>query len=402
MRCGDPGYVQSFLDGELSRDERKRFSRHLQECETCHALLLESRRLEHWCAGALQESISVKQAEQVEFDVEVAWRRFQQRIDQQGLQGERGKGLIHESEEEWKEERSSFRMTKVQKWVSAAAAVALLAGMLSVPQVRVWADSLLSIFRVDRVELVKMTQADLREIESWFSGNGEAGMMELKGIGKIWADDEIKGREYRHFETVDAAKAAGYTPHDTPKGFKAESFSVQPSWTLHATLDIEKANRLLKQFNVEAQFDEQLDGKEFALTLPEFTATSFHAMDPQPDEIKQFTFYEAEAPYIQVPEDVDLDAFRNTFLQLPFLPPHVKEQLAGIEDWKRTLPIPYLQEGETTIREVSVKGNRGLYIEDGQMGILLWNRDGKLYRIESDDDVRDKFGKLMQIAEEIG
>ncbi|MCC3377979.1 zf-HC2 domain-containing protein, partial [Cohnella sp. REN36] len=68
---------------------------------------------------------------------------------------------------------------------TGAAAAGIVLGSFTIPQVQVAASSFLSIFRVDQVEMVKLTQTDISEIENWMA-NGENGVKEIKGIGKVW------------------------------------------------------------------------------------------------------------------------------------------------------------------------------------------------------------------------
>ncbi len=428
MKCGDAGYIQAYLDGELGRDERKRFARHLESCEICRTMLSENKRLDSWCEDALQESFSLKEAQQVKIDTEAAWRAFRQRIQNERKGGSPtpgsggtigsdgsigssvtiGSGRTIESRmttesKKFGEERTGMKR-RYRKWAAAAAATALLAGALSIPRVQAMAESVLSMFRVDKVEFVKVTQSDLQEMENWLSGMGEPGMKELAGIGKIWVDDQGRqGSERerpRFFDSIAAAKEAGYTPPAAPEGYEAQTMDVHPSWTLRVQLDTEKANRLLKQLKADVQFDDAINHKQFSFSLPEYTVTEFAAVHPAPGEPSRFRFYVSDVPIVSVPEGVNLDQLRSTFLQLPFIPQNVKQQLAGIEDWKRTLPVPYI-DGETNMREVSVQGSQGLLAGD-RFKMLMWQKDGKLFRIEcydaqnvSDDALIELAGKMQ-------
>lgn len=41
MTCYEMGSIQSYIDGELSREERKQFIKHLDKCKECQNLLIE-------------------------------------------------------------------------------------------------------------------------------------------------------------------------------------------------------------------------------------------------------------------------------------------------------------------------------------------------------------------------
>ncbi|MRC26387.1 hypothetical protein GH854_33705, partial [Bacillus thuringiensis] len=41
MKCYDIGFIQTYIDGELSHDIRKEFTKHLDTCEPCQDLLIQ-------------------------------------------------------------------------------------------------------------------------------------------------------------------------------------------------------------------------------------------------------------------------------------------------------------------------------------------------------------------------
>ncbi|GAX88598.1 anti-sigma factor family protein [Effusibacillus lacus] len=389
MKCQDPGYIQAYIDGELSRDERKQFSLHLQDCLSCRILLAEGIRLENWSEEALSGSFPI-QGDHPNIDVEAAWAKFQHRTG----------NLQPATTNQQSQRRWPFMKNINKKWLTAAAAATFVLGSLSFSQVRAMAEDFLSVFRVDKVEFVKLTDSDMREIHNWLGSLGEPGVKELKGIGKMWVDDQGASRHARTFDSMADAKSAGYSIAQAPKEFVAKRITVYPSWTLHAQMDTQKANQLFKQLNVDAKFDNSLDGKEFSLTFPENIRTEYVIGNPAPGSVSRFSYHVSDAPYIKVPEGTDLEQFRSTFLKLPFIPDNVKKQLAGIEDWKRTLPLPFM-ENRANMKQISVQGTQGLLVNDPRISLLIWQKDGKLYQIETRDPVSNKGDALIKIANEI-
>ncbi|WP_047152365.1 anti-sigma factor family protein [Aneurinibacillus tyrosinisolvens] len=397
MKCQDPGFIQAYLDGEINREQRKEFTRHLDECVQCHAMVGEANRLDSWVRLTLDESFSNTETELIH--TEAAWQRFEQRLTETAS--------LHQTDghgRERKETKRSWRTMKktYKKWLAGTAAAAVLAGSLSIPQVQAAANNLLSIFRVNKVELVKLTNSDLRDIETWMV-SGEPGTKEIKGIGKMWLDEETQDHHQQNFETVEEAKKAGYTTPKAPKGYKTENIIIEPKYTLNVQLDTEKANKLLKQMNTGTQFDSKLDGKQFAITVPRSIRTSFtSASRTDGNPWKDLSYTVVDAPQMKVPDNIDLEQVRTTVLSLPFIPENVRQQLAGIQDWQHTLPFPYVEDEKNKTREASIQGVKGVVYESEHETFIIWQKDGKLRQLTAYDTRTNKHTDvLIDIANQL-
>ncbi|UOB76569.1 DUF4179 domain-containing protein [Bacillus sp. ZJS3] len=71
MTCYEMGSIQSFIDGELSREERKQFIKHLDKCKECQNLLIELTELSQW-----ENSTLAHETPEINIDVEKAWQTF--------------------------------------------------------------------------------------------------------------------------------------------------------------------------------------------------------------------------------------------------------------------------------------------------------------------------------------
>jgi hypothetical protein len=379
MRCPDIGFIQAYADGEMSRNMRKAFATHLEHCPNCRASLEQAKRLDQWTETAVQEALSEPKLSYFPIDTDAAWERFEQRLQ-------------HNEKSSKTKQKGRVNMKKpYKKLLAGTAAAAVLLGSLAIPQVQVAASNFLSIFRMDKVEMIKLTQSDLQELEKWLAGN-EEGMKEIKGIGKMWVEAQNKDRGTRTFEKVEDAVKAGYAIPAAPEGYKIENISVSPSFTLHVQLDTKKANALLHQLKATVLFDEKLDNKPFALTVPESIRMEFSPVNTETKQSRSahISYTESGSPQMQVPEDVDLNQLRETVLSLPFIPQNVKHQLASIQDWQRTLPIPYITDEKQQTREVTVQGAKGIVYEAANQTFLIWQKDGKLRYMNAYDSKNDK------------
>lgn len=71
MTCYEMGSIQSYIDGELSREERKQFIKHLDKCKECQNLLIELTELNQW-----ENSTLAHETPEINIDVEKAWQTF--------------------------------------------------------------------------------------------------------------------------------------------------------------------------------------------------------------------------------------------------------------------------------------------------------------------------------------
>ncbi|MEC2485973.1 zf-HC2 domain-containing protein, partial [Bacillus cereus] len=78
MKCYDIGFIQTYIDGELSHDTRKEFTKHLDTCEACQDLLVEISKLNQWENVMLYEE-SAHSPQEIKIDVEQAWKTFESR-----------------------------------------------------------------------------------------------------------------------------------------------------------------------------------------------------------------------------------------------------------------------------------------------------------------------------------
>ncbi|HEU4964021.1 MAG TPA: zf-HC2 domain-containing protein [Bacilli bacterium] len=386
MTCPQEMRIEAYLDNELSREERKELARHLETCSHCQRSLAEAKRLSEWVEEALGESIA--EAERYEVDVNAAWSRMEATLATREQGREEEVALVtqlptnaHANETMTTEQEMEGRWTKMMKrnwrWLAGTAAAAVMISTFTIPQVQAAASDLLSIFRVDKIEMVKLTEQDLRDLENWIS-TGSPGKQEIKGLGTAWIDE---GRSDNYFETQQAAEQAGYHVPSAPNGYALDGISIHDGFTLNLKLDTEKSNKLLKQFGADVQFDPKLNQKQFSVTFPQ----DLHAGFNSADSTRRVDLDIVDAPQIHVPADVDLDQLRNTVLKLPFLPEQVAQQLANIEDWQTTMPVPYVANGRDSFEEVQVNGVEGLFVEAKQQpghGMLMWQEEGKLYRLE--------------------
>ncbi len=75
--CYDPGVLQAFLDGEVSGSKKDEIERHLENCDSCWAVLDEVRRNQNFSDTVLNGLLQATGGTGI--DTDAAWSRFSQR-----------------------------------------------------------------------------------------------------------------------------------------------------------------------------------------------------------------------------------------------------------------------------------------------------------------------------------
>ncbi|MFP3389966.1 anti-sigma factor family protein [Brevibacillus sp. SIMBA_040] len=390
MKCADTGFMQSFLDGECGLQESERFIAHLETCTECSEQLEALSALDSWTRGTLKQQL-FRPTDQVKVNTEAAWQTFSQRIGQHTsfVSQNRTANQEHVAKRSWKDMNQ-----KTKRWVTGSSVAAVLVVSLSFPQVQAAASDFLSIFRMDKVEFVKVTQDDLAQVEGWLN-SGKAGEMELAGIGKLWIDEADqgkidKGEHNKYYNSRESAEKAGVKLPAIPSDMTFEGVDVSTPYTIHFEMNVEKANKLLAQLKVENRFDENLSGKRFSLHVANMQNIW---MKNDKDSI---SYSVVSAPELQAPDGVDMGQLRDTMLSLPFIPNNVKKQMLSIDDWQHTLPLPYLEDGDSKMKEVKVHGQAGVLITNSYHKQLIWQENGQIHTLGGSNSTEEELLTLAK------
>lgn len=219
----------------------------------------------------------------------------------------------------------------------------------------------LDTFRSERVQVIEVDVAALQDLDAL----DDIATVELTGDGALHDGPT---------EVADAAAAlaiAGVAAPDLPAGVAGPDatvthLAIAPSHavvTLVATADN----------GVPAD----LDGAVLDVTVPGGAATVVTAASGMPDVILGVAGA-IEATATGAP----LADIRDFLLSREELPESLRTQLAGIEDWQTTLPLP-VPAGGVGWEEVTVDGNAGLAFGDdsGLGAAIVWQADGLIHGI---------------------
>jgi hypothetical protein len=298
------------------------------------------------------------------------------------------------------------------------AVVAALAVALTFSPVRTLAAQMLSVFRVQKIATVSISQDDLTKIGQAFE-KGDANIS-LDELGSVQFDGKPGlGSEAPTLTTLAAAQAAVDFPITAPTGVEGtQSVLIQPGYDIKFKLNIDKVNELLRYYGAEKTFSKSLDGKQFEIKMAPtvfltygksplgFSAESSGDMMSEegtptftPDPYSQDIFVvQTRGPQIVVPDGVNPLEIRDVLLNLPFIPETIKSQLASVSDWQNTLLIPNIS-GST--KDITVAGNPGVMIsqptdpdmtaspDDSKPPVaVMWQKDGVIRAVATTDKAK--------------
>ncbi|HHP5604576.1 TPA: DUF4179 domain-containing protein [Bacillus paranthracis] len=138
MKCYDIGFIQTYIDGELSHDTRKEFTKHLDTCEACQDLLVEISKLNQWENVMLDEE-SAHSPQEIKIDVEQAWKTFESRSKLDNVSN-----IDHKKQQ--KKGIFTNMNKKSKRFIYTAVAAAALFTTAMIPQVQVAAKNIASYF----------------------------------------------------------------------------------------------------------------------------------------------------------------------------------------------------------------------------------------------------------------
>ncbi|SHN75404.1 anti-sigma factor family protein [Desulfitobacterium chlororespirans] len=390
MSCSlEQSTIQAYLDGELSREERKEMALHLRSCPGCREELEKMKRLDEWLKTALTESLKLNTESEVSPDTQAAWEKLQARLaaapgpnsldnaletsalpnQNTELSPDLSKGLL-------KKGRWSTMKISPKRWIAGGVAAAVLASALFIPQVRVVASDMLGLLRIDKLQTVKLTPEDIEQIKANMSAlhNGE---IDLKGMGHM----SVAGQpEPAVFTSTEAAHQAGVTVPELT-GYTMLRAGKQEPFSANMQIDVAQFEAFAQQLGTSVALDPKLNKETIFIS---FGQSSFIEYSSESNPQARLHYAVSASPQLKVPEGIDVDQVRGALLMTPLLPENVRQQLANIQDWESTLPIPYV-EGQDYSEDVKVQGNPGVFVAyaGGEHAVLIWQKDGLMHMLGS-------------------
>ena len=359
MGCYEDHVLLAYLDGEL-KSEGMAVESHLQQCEQCQARLRALADDEQYVEGVLSEHL-----EEIELGnnfKEESWIRLKFQLNA----GRRPKAKSKLS-----------GISRSQRRLAAAAVVLLLIGGFSLGSVRGVVADLLSVFRVDRIETIAISPQEMDQIdEAVRKGIGRIeidnlGTFRVDGKGEtVWDGSLAEAQKKLDFRIIKPALEGYGEPQVRIKEYPSQSL----------TLNVPGINEMIRSLGGTKLLPRELDKQTITLSAPPQMFLNYQSPGLFPVSIVQM-----KSPQLVVPGNVKVEEVRDTLLSLPFWPEGIRQQLAGINDWRNTMVIPTTAD----IQPVTVRGYQGVIWSahepspDAASTTVLWSENGVIYSVSA-------------------
>jgi len=395
-RCPDDGSLRAYLDQELNAAEEARLVAHLQGCYQCEATIqrlqadadLVSRKLATLNCGPESAAMSPTRA----------LARFRQRREEERVAS--AKHLL------WERIGAQMKGLFSAGWkVGAGVAVALcLVAVVSVAPVRLAAEGLLSQFRVQTFTAVTVDPTQLPEPPR----PDQLGKLEVQGSPQVHRDVTLSQAQGMVSFKL---KTPAYLPAGVPTDPRLMA-SDEGRFTY--TIDGGKLQAYLQSIGAgDIQLGADVGGSVISGHVPPMVIAIYSAQpsrdvvaEPEPGSSAASTaptakpsgptvaVIQGQSPTFDVPDN--LTALRDELLKSPALPEGLAQQLAAIQNWQSTVPVPVPSRADS--HSVTVHGQPGgLVVSEGNATVVMWQENGIVYAVAGDVSEAE----LMKVAESL-
>lgn len=245
--CYDQGILQAYMDDQLESTLRWEITRHLERCATCRRTLEELRSNDL----LMQQCLSLYPVD-VAPTVPAAGNHLHAVPE-----GRRSKIIKLMG-------RKFAFMNQYKKVAAVAAMVAVLFTAFSFPAVRSMASEFLTIFRVESVQTINISNADIQALEKVLQEG--AGEVNIENFGQI----EVTGKP--ESVPVSQAEAAGAVDFDLklphPAGYNEPALMKTTGHAVQLTLAVEPINAMLRALGSTQMLPAALNGRTISMDIP--------------------------------------------------------------------------------------------------------------------------------------
>jgi anti-sigma factor RsiW len=393
------GILRAYLDGELDSGQVAAIEHHLESCAMCQeelAVLRSHAAFVHDGLDRLPNSPEVDNSA-------MAWAAFQKK-----------------REDCMNSERNRWTWLQKLSLVSGGLVVAAVVLVLTVAPVRVWAESLLAIFRVERVAILEINPAAMKN-------NGlENNQLLNQAISRVISDEVTVTHKPQRLQLIaDAALAsndAGFTmrllPDKTPSSLLLESGT-----TMQMKLNRDRIQSILNEAGRgDLQIPESVDGATIGVRVPagviafynncgdvasrmvgqtvarENAKKSSAATDSGSSDEKSgheadatcVSLIELPSPIVSAPQEIDPAQIAQVALQFLGMSANDAANFTQTVDWTSTLVLPVVR-GESKYERVQVNENEAALLrppnakQSGHYS-LIWVDNGIVFALSGIGD----------------
>jgi len=283
--------------------------------------------------------------------------------------------------------------------------ISVLTSSLSVPQVRVIANSFLGLFRVEQIEAVDVgiSLKNLpREMETRFMAVDNIIGDQLM-IDKFVAPVEVR-------DIIEASTRAGFQARmpEFPEGETRIFF--QDESTIRLVIERDKWLVLMESMGYnEFVIPENADGAEITFNIPavvivgigdcEYNQVSEITL-AHPDTEDCTVLLQSQTPTIEAPPGVDINQAGQILLQALGMTSAEAEEFSSTVNWATTLVVPI--PSDVDYHNITVEGVDSIFLENNygtgkSVYSLLWLKDGILHALIGDGNLAEALESVSSL-----
>ncbi|SFT27917.1 hypothetical protein [Paenibacillus sp. BC26] len=260
-----------------------------------------------------------------------------------------------------------------KRWLSGATAAVLASMLLFTSWGQGVMAAMLGTFRVQHFETIEISQSDLNAFQRALQdGTGGSRELDLNRYGDI---QQQGGGQQRQVDEAEAAELAGSHALKQLPGEGDKVMKYMPEQQVTFNLHPKEINKLLAMFGGKTKFPDSVENSPIVLKMPGTFMTKQVTQEGQ--TAKQLI--QMPAPSLEVSDDIDVEQIRQAVLDLPVIPEDMRAKLAGIGDWRTTLPIP--STSTDNIHTTKVDGNEAIVTASVNGRSIIWLQNEWVYQL---------------------
>ncbi len=266
-----------------------------------------------------------------------------------------------------------------------AAAVILVAALISVPGVRASVAQFVSLFRVVNVVAVPVDSSRLDRLK--------AEDLQIDAlIGEHVQVVQDPGPPLEVPSLGDAAAAAGMplaTPQWLPNNTRVMETAVVGERVMRVTANSQRLQQVMDALGInDLSVPAGLDGQVVNVHVPPVVMIRYDHQNGRRSRL-----FQARTPQLTLPNSIDVQALGEIGLRILGLPPAEAKQFAHAIDWHTTLVVP-VPPNASSFRQVDIGGHRGVLIQhqprnQSPTTTVVWSTPERVFALVSIQNVTE-------------